>query len=372
MFLIISIRKKHLAYVAVLTVISIIAIVLCNSIAANTLTVFNGTDKKFEQFLEDLFEKRNQAILDKDFNTLKSFYNRSTRLGTWAYEHQVKKVKYLHNWAEKQGVRFTKVKSNVVIRRVNERNSGFRINFSAFTKYSYSYKGEPSVINSFKIGTYHSMDISEKEDNWIINREWYTDPFADSLNMAKTNTEKITEYILSGSPRDFSNLNERRKGALEYADKYCGTSVDESHEFKYNKKYRNYNYMGGDCANFASQVLHEGGKFKKNYTWNYDKEGSKAWVNANAFKSYLLYSGRASLVARGTYEKVLKASYKLLPGDIIAYEKKGKVAHVSVVTGADSKGYTLVNCHNTDRYRVPWDLGWSNKGIKFWLIHVHY
>ncbi|MDK2919909.1 MAG: hypothetical protein PWQ37_2642 [Candidatus Petromonas sp.] len=86
----------------------------------------------------------------------------------------------------------------------------------------------------------------------------------------------------------------------------------------------------------------------------------------------MLYSGRASKIAYGTYEQVYKASYKLLPGDFIAYEKNGKVTHISVVTGADSKGYTYVHSHNTDRYRVPWDLGWSDKGIKFWLVRVHY
>ncbi|NLV63999.1 MAG: amidase domain-containing protein, partial [Clostridiaceae bacterium] len=79
-----------------------------------------------------------------------------------------------------------------------------------------------------------------------------------------------------------------------------------------------------------------------------------------------------SLIVHGTYDKVLKLSYKLLPGDIVGYEKKGKVVHISVVTGADSRGYSLVNCHNTDRFKVPWDLGWSDKGIKFWLIRVNY
>ena len=140
----------------------------------------------------------------------------------------------------------------------------------------------------------------------------------------------------------------------------------------YNKKYKNYNGLGGDCANFASQVLYEGGKFKKTGSWNYEKDGSRAWVNAQGFKDYLIYSGRGSLIVHGTYDKVLKLSYKLLPGDIVGYEKKGKVIHVSVVTGADSRGYSLVNCHNTDRFKVPWDLGWSDKGIKFWLIRVNY
>ncbi|MBM7558094.1 hypothetical protein JOC47_002964 [Halanaerobacter jeridensis] len=38
----------------------------------------------------------------------------------------------------------------------------------------------------------------------------------------------------------------------------------------------------------------------------------------------------------------------------------------------DSKGYILVNSHNSDRHRVPWDLGWSNNEIKFCLVRVHY
>ena len=56
----------------------------------------------------------------------------------------------------------------------------------------------------------------------------------------------------------------------------------------------------------------------------------------------MISSGRASLIAYGNYEKVYKASYKLLPGDFVAYEKKGKVTHISVVTGADSKVILLL------------------------------
>ena len=62
----------------------------------------------------------------------------------------------------------------------------------------------------------------------------------------------------------------------------------------------------------------------------------------------------------------------LRPGDFVAYEKGGRITHVSTVTGMDSKGYPLVTCHNTDRLLVPWDLGWSNKTIRFHLIRVHY
>jgi len=215
--------------------------------------------------------------------------------------------------------------------------------------------------------------LVNRNDRWLISKEWYNDPFADSLKLDNIKVDSIREYILSQGPRDFSNIGERRQNAVEYAHRYCGAASEEKYGFQYNKKYRNYNSQGGDCANFASQILYEGGKFKKTYSWNYDKKGAtRAWLNAQGFKDYMISSGRASLIAYGSYEKVYKASYKLLPGDFVAYEKKGKVTHISVVTGADSKGYALVTCHNTDRNDVPWDLGWSNSNIRFWLVRVHY
>ena len=113
--------------------------------------------------------------------------------------------------------------------------------------------------------------------------------------------------------------------------------------------------------------MYEGGGFKKNNTWNYcNKNATKAWVNAQSFKNYLISSGR------GSYNDIYKAAFNLKPGDFVGYEKKGRITHISTVTGLDSKGYPLVTCHNTDRMLVPYDLGWSNSNIKFHFIDVHY
>lgn len=324
------------------------------------------------KIIEDLLSTRNNALLQENPEDIQVLYDRNTKLGTWAYEHELKKMKYLHNWAEKQGIIFSNIKSIFKIRSVKESGDTASYNFICSTEYSYVYENEPQTENFFRIGTYHSLKLQKSGEKWLIVKEWYTDPFADSLELEDLKKEEFREFILSSKPRDFSNINQRRTNAVEYADRYCGAAADEEFGFSYNEKYRDYNPLGGDCANFASQILFEGGKFKKNRTWNYTKDGSKAWVNAQAFKDYMLNSGRASLIAKGTYNQVFKASFKLLPGDFVAYEKKGKITHISVVTGADSKGYSLVNCHNTDRYRVPWDLGWSNNNIKFWLVRVHY
>ena len=190
--------------------------------------------------------------------------------------------------------------------------------------------------------------------------------------MERLQTDEIEARILAGEARDFSDMGERRENAVSYADRFVGAADSGENDYRYNPDYRDYNNVGGDCANFVSQVLHEGGGFKMSGSWSYQKGGSLAWLKAQNLKNYLLYSGRASLLASGSYSEVLPYSYDLLPGDIVAYAKKGKIVHVSVVTGADSRGYALVNCHNTDRYRVPFDLGWSNTGIKFFLLRVNY
>lgn len=320
-----------------------------------------------------IFRNRNNAIVSGDLKLIENLYDRSTKYGIWAHQHELTKIKYINNWEKKQGVEFTEIIPTVRIRSIKPKGEKYTVNLMCGVEYRYIYKDEPEKVNSFRIGTYHVLDVMYKDEAMIITREWYKDPFEDSLYLDDTKLDSMSRYISSQPARDLSNINDRRKKAVEYAQRYCGAASEEKYGFKYNKKYRNYNSQGGDCANFASQILHEGGKFRKNHMWNYNSSGAtRAWLNADGFKNYMLHSGRASLIAYGNYEKVYKASYKLLPGDFVAYEKNGDVVHISVVTGADSRGYSLVTCHNTDRNNAPWDLGWSSKKIKFWLVRVHY
>lgn len=328
---------------------------------------------EIRSFIEKVIAERNKAIVTNEPENIKAVYDVSTKFGQWAYESEEKKMIYLHNWEQKQGVKFTEIVPMVFITRISETDNGFKVNFTCSTEYRYIYEDKPEEVNRARIGTYHVQTLVNKDDRLLISKEWYTDPFADSLNLEKLKVDNVKNYILSQGPRDFSDLNDKRKRLKEYADRYCGAAEEEQYGFKYNKAYRNFNPEGGDCANFASQCLHEGGKFKKTGGWNYNKgDASATWVNADKFKDYWVYSGKASVLAYGNYEKVYKASYKLLPGDFVAYEKKGDVKHISMVTNADSRGYALVTCHNTDRNDVPWDLGWSDKDIKFWLVRVHF
>lgn len=329
--------------------------------------------EQYTVLLENLFDYRNKAILDKNEDILKGLYDTDIKFGLWAYEQEVKKMKYLENWSSKQGVNFNNIKTKVKIKKMREREKNlYGIICDVSTEYKYSYENDPKKINMFRIGTYHYLHVKIKDDKYIITKEWYTDPFADSLNLENIKSDDIKNYIINHE-EIHPELTKEQEKAIEYAHRYCGAAADEEFGLKFNTKYRDFNCDGGDCANFASQIMYESGKFKKNAIWNYENgNATKAWVNAQGFKNYIVNSGRGSYISKGSYEEVYREAYNLRPGDFVGYEKKGRITHVSTVTGFDSKGYPLVTCHNTDRLLVPWDLGWSDKAIRFHFIKVNY
>lgn len=329
---------------------------------------------QFKPLLDNLFLNRNSSILSNDSEGLKYFYNLDKKTGQWAYENEIKKIKYFSNWCEKQGANFSRINSIVNISKAIEKEKNlYGVICYVSTEFFYKYEDEPCIENRFKLGTCHYLNLKKSDDNrFIIEKEWYTDPLADSLDLNNIKSNEIKNYILSHKAPKYTP-DERTKKAIDYAHTYCGVSDDEEHLFKYNKNYKNFNPDGGDCANFASQILYEGGEFKKNSSWSYSgKSGTKAWVNAQEFKNYMVNSGRASYIAKGSYNDIYKAAFNLKPGDFVGYEKKGRITHISTVTGLDSKGYPLVTCHNTDRLLVPYDLGWSNDNIRFHFLDVHY
>ncbi len=331
------------------------------------------TEEECILILQNLFDTRNNLILKKDPENIKSLYETDKNAGRWAYEHEINKMKYLENWSHKQGVKFNEINTKIRLRKINKKKENlYEVICSTSTTYKYSYENQSDISNSCKIGTNHYLNIKYIDGEYIIAKEWYEDPFADSLNLENIKSDDTRNFILSQEKKNFDLTKEQQIG-IEYAHRYCGVSEEEEYDFKFNKEYKNFNPEGGDCANFASQIMFASGRFKKNSVWNYeDRSGTKAWVNAQGFTNYILNSGRGSLISKGSYKDIYKVAYNMRPGDFVAYEKGGRITHVSTVTGTDSKGYPLVTCHNTDRLLVPWDLGWSNQNIKFHLIRVHY
>ncbi|WPC40481.1 amidase domain-containing protein [Clostridium sp. JS66] len=350
-------------------------------------SVENIDENQLKSEVERIYNARSAAFVSGDVSSLKELFDTSQRYGKWALEHEIKRVKYLNDWSNERNITFGKVASSVRIKKVYPRGNIIKMALQESYKFDYVYNNDDnSPINSFGVGIRHTTSLIKKNDKWVIYNDWYTDCFEDALR----GYSNVADSILRMLPNihDSNNGHEalsyskpfyNREKAVAYADKYCGAAWGSSNNFKYNKKYSDYNGIGGDCSNFASQVLgdKEGGGMPIGGSWT---PGSRAWSNADGLKNYLVGSGRGSIISVGTFKDLTKFSErlpsgavgKLQIGDLVAYEKgRGNVDHFAVVTGFDSHGYPLVNSHTTDRYHVPWDLGWGDAKIRFFLIHIN-
>lgn len=351
-------------------------------------------DLTLKNEIENIYNKRSLALVNGDLPSIATCFDTSQKHGKWALEHEVKRAKYLKDWSDKRGIKFTDIKSTVRLKKVYSRKNNIKVALEESYNFNYIYEKDVTpVTNSFGVGIRHTLNLIHRNNNFLIYNDWYTDCFEDGLLAYSGNIEEIknTECIYDVSslakPDTPINTKERynRIKAVEYADKYCGAAFGSGNNFKYNKKYKDFTGIGGDCTNFASQVIgdKEGGGLKFDRTWycSYakygDSSGSSAWVNADDFKSYLLYSGKGHLIKRGNFKDLITPGndslapvQKLQLGDLVCYAKKSNMDHFAIITSFDSHGYPLVNSHTTDRYHVPWDLGWGNKNIFFHLIHI--
>lgn len=363
--------------IKILLALAVIAAVAAAITLSESREVFLSTpvDEEIKLALNDYFKQRCQALVAGDPEPIKSQFDLSTRYGKWSYEISERRIKYARDWSATRGLTFRECETKLKIFSIKGSSSAVKIYLNDITRMAYTYDNEmDGTLNEFAIGTNHTMNLVKKDDGtWLITVDWFNDPMDDSMPQSSpvptisTENEEI-EVVSSGW------VKYDRAKAVEYADKYCGANFYIDEGYKYNKKYRNFAPLGGDCANFASQVLSdkEAGSIKMGGGWHYKNgEASAAWVNAGAFTKNMLHSGRGKLVSRGKYQKVVNFTKYIAPGDFIAYERKGDIVHVSVVTAIDSAGVPLVNSHTNDRYHVPWDLGWNSDSITFWLVRIN-
>ena len=87
------------------------------------------TNNQYKLLLEHLFDYRNKAILDQNEEILKELYDTNKKFGLWAYEHEVKKMKYIKSWSDKQGVDFKDIKTKVIVKKIKEKEEDLYGNY---------------------------------------------------------------------------------------------------------------------------------------------------------------------------------------------------------------------------------------------------
>ncbi|QDX93473.1 hypothetical protein EEL32_07280 [Brevibacillus laterosporus] len=337
--------------------------------------------KDIERLLQIMYKERSKAMITMDYGQITPYYLSTQKRSQFALEHEKQRSAYIHAWGSKRNLSFIDAECKIKIGHIKRVGNKAKIFLIQSQTISYQHQGSSFNPQKFGIGTRHFLTLEQKDNKWYLVKEWYLDPLEENINLIPVSKESVTKQDLPAYNHDKKRRKYNRKRAVSYAEKYAGSASMAGNQNRYNPKYADYTYEGGDCTNFTSQVLGdptEGGGLPMRGKWFYQKEGSVAWIRTDALYQFLIYSGYGRLITRGTYEEVAKPNKKfpqaalsqLKPGDLIAYELEGNIDHFSIVTSRDEQGYILVNSHSADRYHVPWDLGWDNK-TKFYLIHIN-
>lgn len=343
----------------------------------NSLLAASTESPAVTAWVKDLFSLRTELLSRGELGLLESFYDLKTSGGRWALEKEQARIQYVHQWLQARKIEL--VQTEVQFTRVEEDKGKERTNISVcvHTLLTYrhrDYADQPETTMGWR--TVHWLELNKRGGRWVLAAEWFLDPLE---NASRWPTVAETRRTLKSGVQQQIGAQNWRQAAVRYADRYSGVKLGPG-SGHYNQAYRDFSGLGGDCANFVSQALtdKDGGNLPQDWGWYYDNgEGTVAWLKAASLVQHLTGSGRASCVARGDLAQVcaftpdhpVGAIRELLPGDIIAYEEKGEIVHVSLVVGFDPAGYLLVNSHSADRHRVPWDLGYSADTV-YWLLQV--
>lgn len=205
--------------------------------------------------------------------------------------------------------------------------------------------------------------VNGKEQDITTVSSWTLNDIRDEVT---TMDEEATNQPMTRAAS--KSFTYDRVKAVNYALKYAKN---------YNKSYASFSGSGGDCTNFASQVLRAGGAkdgktgYPTNYDWSYSQtntgpKASVAWINANTFRLYWQMNAK-SVTKHTTNGGVSKKAVK---GDILSYvtKKTGRSWHSAIVTGK-SGNVLYVSQHSSDRKNDNWDkIGISFKENDVYVI----
>ena len=216
---------------------------------------------------------------------------------------------------------------------------------------------EVSAVNAAAYGYTFSLKLDcDRKGEWKIasvedtdsNFDWMEEEIAYSLQAESEDTDPLRVFSEDGEQEMMAavaatSYTYNVSKAIAYADKYC---------INYNSSYNSYKGKGGDCANFVSQCLYNGG-FKQDSVWY---KHSVAWINVMKqiahFKQY------------GTFMNA--SDETILKGNPIYFDWNGDSTydHATICVGRNNSGKPILDSHTKDLYHATWD-NWSfKKGFK--------
>lgn len=154
-------------------------------------------------------------------------------------------------------------------------------------------------------------------------------------------------------------------------DREKAASYAKTWALKYNPQYADFNGMGGDCTNFASQVVHAGGcpMNYNQYGWYYTSLNDRApsWSSVEHFYRFIINNASVGPIG----EEVGIDDIEI--GDMVQinFKRDHKFDHTPVVIeikpGRRTTDKIIIAAHTIDRINYPLSR-YNYKKLRF--IHI--
>ena len=148
-------------------------------------------NKDILNFMQNVFNIRNLAILNGNVEKLYKFYDTNETFGQYSLKHEFKRIAFLRNLTKNKGLNFKSIESTPTIKDIKIKNGLYNLTLSEKYKFTYFYNNSPKNIKTFSIELIHTLELRDSGNSFIITKDYYEDYFKNGLEEYDFNlTEK--------------------------------------------------------------------------------------------------------------------------------------------------------------------------------------
>ena len=142
-------------------------------------------EEALTKFISSAFNERNNSFLNGNVSRLYNYYGTSEANGKYSLEYEFKRIAYLRDWSIERSIIFT-ISSSVIINKINRNDNKIIVNLDEYYNFNYLHNKQVTS-NKFSFTIPHIMTIysynnEDGEENFIIDKDYYSDIFNDDLN----------------------------------------------------------------------------------------------------------------------------------------------------------------------------------------------
>lgn len=262
---------------------------------------------------------------------------------------------------------------------VKEENDKLVLAVNEWTFFDYDdLEGEGDAIDASGYGVDHTITLVKCGGSWLIETDYFEDtlmglpsPEGDKASAAKTlkdgGLRQAGVSAINGKLTQKANYTiysaYNPTNAVAYSEKWVYHSpTSGNYESYYNPEWPNYNSVGGDCANYTSQSIYAGGMpmaagavYGTDGWFHYSSTNrSASWTGAKQLRTYMS-NARGKVINSPSNSQVWMGCPMF-----VDWYSDGSYDHAYFCVGQNSSGTAIINSHNSDKYHVKWNYGYSS------------